>query len=549
MMTLKPDAELTASIARDVCERTGSEAVLRGTVAQTGQQFLLTAEAVGCADGATIATFSQVAQDREGLPRAVDKLAASLRHGLGESRRTIARFSQPLFPAQGRTNSMEALEAYSQAIVLSQSGRFPEAIDLLKRALALDPDFAAGWLDLSSFAANTNDRAAMIEYLKKAYAVRSQGTAPVRYLIEARYASEVQGDLFGAEQSYKAMLALYPRNATALSSLGETQRQIGHHADAAETLSRALLLAPNYAALYYGVCAEKTKAGLLDEAKPACDSGVAHGLDSEIIRLALMKLALAKHDPQLYAQQVAWADQHRSPLLFATEAERDLLEGRARDALAHVAQACALLEPKQDAVCSEYQFGIAAELAQMGEVSRAKQLIADRTPDPTDFNGLTTLAELGDGKDAEAGLKEHQMQYPASPSWDAKVGALVRADILLAEHHPSEAIAALEPARAYEDFSLDSWYLRALAFAQNGEPDKAAAEFQRLLKAQCIDPGNVDLPLAQLGLGRALAAAHRTEEARQAYKSLLSMWSHADAGLALPATARKELAGLDTPRN
>jgi tetratricopeptide (TPR) repeat protein len=389
----------------------------------------------------------------------------------------------------------------------------------------------------------------MMEYLKKAYAVRSQGTAPVRYLIEARYASEVQGDLSGAEQSYKAMLALYPRNASALSALGETQRQIGHHADAANTLSRALVLAPNYAALYYGVCAEKTKAGMLDEAKQACDNGIVHGLDSEIIRLALMKLALAKHDPQLYAQQVAWADQHRSPLLFAAEAEGDLLEGRVRDALSHVVQACALLEPKQDAVCSQYRFGIAAELAQIGEMDRARELIAHRTPDPTDYNGLTALAELGDRKDAEAGLKAHQMQYPASPSWDAKVGALVRADIRLAEHRPSEAIAALEPARVYENFSLDSWYLRALAFAQNGEPDKAAAEFQRLLKAQCIDPGNVDLPLAQLGLGRALAAAHRTEEARQAYKSLLSMWSHADAGLALPATARKELAGLDTPRN
>jgi len=100
LMTLKPDAELTPTVAHDVCERTGSQAVLRGTVAQTGQRFLLTAEAVGCADGATIATFSEEAKDREALPHAVDKLAASLRRGLGESRRTITRFSEALFPAQ-----------------------------------------------------------------------------------------------------------------------------------------------------------------------------------------------------------------------------------------------------------------------------------------------------------------------------------------------------------------------------------------------------------------------------------------------------------------
>lgn len=547
MMTLKPDAELTASVARDVCERTGSQAVLRGTVAQTGQQFLLTAEAVGCADGATIATFSQVAQDREGLPRAVDKLAASLRHGLGESRRTIARFSQPLFAAQGRTNSMEALEAYSQATVQSQSGHFPEAMELLNHAVALDPDFAVGWLDLSSYAANANNRATMMEYLKKAYAVRSQGTAPVRYLIEARYASEVQGDLFGAEQSYKAMLALYPRNATALSALGETQRQIGHHADAANTLSRALVLAPNYAALYYGVCMEKTKAGLLDEAKQACDSGIAHGLDSEIIRLGLMKLAMAKHDPQLYAQQVAWADQHHSPLLFATEAQADLLEGRLHDAMMHVTQSCAFLGPKQDAVCSQYYFGIAAEMAQIGEMDRARQFIGNRTPDPADSNGLMALAVLGDQKDAEAGLKAHELAHPDSPSWEAEVGALVRADILLQQHRPAEALTALELARPFEGAGLDSWYLRALAFEQNNQPDKAVTEFQRLLKAENIDPANVDIPLAQLGLARALAAANRTSEAHQAYGDFLSIWSHSDADLVLSGKAHAEMAALDTP--
>lgn len=353
----------------------------------------------------------------------------------------------------------------------------------------------------------------------------------------------------GAEQSYKAMLALYLRNATAHYALGDTQSQIGHHADAANTLSRALLLAPNYAVLYYGICTEKTKAGLHDEAKHACDRGIAHGLDSEIIRLGLLKLAMLKHDQQLYAQQTAWAEQHDPPLLFAAEAQDDLMEGRVRDALIHVAQACTLLEPKQDAVCSEYRFGNAAELAQMGETDLAQQLIAHRAPAPSDFNGLTTLAELGYRKDFEAGLKAHQLQHPISPSWDAKVGALVRADMLLADHRPSEAIAALEPARAYEGSSLDSWYLRALAFGQNGQPDRAAAEFQRLLKAQSIDPDNVEIPLAQLGLARALFAANRREGARRANKEFLSTWAHSDTDLILPAQARKELAGLDGPTN
>jgi DNA-binding winged helix-turn-helix (wHTH) protein/tetratricopeptide (TPR) repeat protein len=549
LMKLKADAELTPSVARDVCERTGSQAVLRGTVAQSGAHFLLTGEAVGCADGATVATFTQEAQSREALPHAVDKLAASLRHGLGESRRTIARFSQPLFPDTGRTNSMEALETYSQAVVQSQSGHFPEAMELLKHAVALDPEFAVAWLDLSSYSANLNDRGAMVEYTKSAYAVREQATLPVRYMIEARYASEVQGDLFGAEQSYKAMLALYPRNAPALAALGETQRQLGHHADAANTLSRALVLLPNYAALYYGVCFEKMKAGLLDEAKQACDSGIAHGLDSEIIRWALLKLAMLKHDPQLYAQQAAWAEEHHSSMLLALEAQGDLLEGRVHDALGHLAGACALSEPKQQGLCNQYHFDIASELAAIGETGLARQVIANRTPDPADDNGLTALAQVGDLKDAEAGLKTQELAHPDSPVWEAKVGAVVRAEILLQEHRPGEVAAALEASRLFEGSGLDSWYLRATAYAQSGEHEKAVSEFQRLLAAQAIDPSNVDVPLAELGLARSLVAIHRSEDARKTYASFLSAWAHADADLPLRIAAQNEAAEFNRPKN
>jgi hypothetical protein len=72
-------------------------------------------------------------------------------------------------------------------------------------------------------------------------------------------------------------------------------------------------------------------------------------------------------------------------------------------------------------------------------------------------------------------------------------------------------------------------------------------EFQRLLKAENIDPANVDIPLAQLGLARALAAANRTSEAHQAYGDFLSIWSHSDADLVLSGKAHAEMAALDTP--
>jgi eukaryotic-like serine/threonine-protein kinase len=46
MMGQKPDAKLTPEIARKLCQRTGSAAVLDGSIAQIGTQYLLTLEGV-----------------------------------------------------------------------------------------------------------------------------------------------------------------------------------------------------------------------------------------------------------------------------------------------------------------------------------------------------------------------------------------------------------------------------------------------------------------------------------------------------------------------
>jgi tetratricopeptide (TPR) repeat protein len=287
------------------------------------------------------------------------------------------------------------------------------------------------------------------------------------------------------------------------------------------------------------------KVGLLQEARQACDSGIAHGLDSEIIRLALMKLAVLEGDHTLYAQQVAWADEHHQSLLLVAEMQVDMQEGRVRDALARLDQICALVEPNQPGRCSPYRFGLASGLATLGEVDQARKLIVNRTPDPADDNGLTALAQVGDLKDAEAGLKAQELAHPAPSAWDAKIGSIVRAIILLEEHRPAEVAAVLEVSRSYEGTDLDSWYLRALGYAESGQQEKAVSEYRRLLAAKAIDPASPDIPMAELGLARSLAALHRPEDARKAYATFFTAWSHADSDLNVLTAAKREASELE----
>ena len=51
MMGHRPDAKLTPEIARELCQRTVSAAVLDGSIAQIGSQYLLALRVVKCASG------------------------------------------------------------------------------------------------------------------------------------------------------------------------------------------------------------------------------------------------------------------------------------------------------------------------------------------------------------------------------------------------------------------------------------------------------------------------------------------------------------------
>ena len=56
MMGQRPDVKLTPEIARELCQRTGSAAVLAGSIAQIGTQYLLTVKAVNCVSGVSLAS-------------------------------------------------------------------------------------------------------------------------------------------------------------------------------------------------------------------------------------------------------------------------------------------------------------------------------------------------------------------------------------------------------------------------------------------------------------------------------------------------------------
>ncbi len=104
-------ARLTPELAKEICERTSSAAVLDGSIQSLGSQYVLGLRAKNCRTGDVLAEEQVQAARKEDVLNALSQIASKFRTRVGESLATVEKHSTPL--AEATTSSLEALKAYS----------------------------------------------------------------------------------------------------------------------------------------------------------------------------------------------------------------------------------------------------------------------------------------------------------------------------------------------------------------------------------------------------------------------------------------------------
>src|SRR5262249_59496109 len=107
LMGQPKDARLTLDMAQQVCERTGSAAVLEGSIASLGSQYVLGLRARNCNTGSILDQEQIQAPRREDVLNSLSEIASKFRARVGESLATVEKHSMPL--ASATTPSLEAL--------------------------------------------------------------------------------------------------------------------------------------------------------------------------------------------------------------------------------------------------------------------------------------------------------------------------------------------------------------------------------------------------------------------------------------------------------
>ncbi len=120
LMDQPKTTRLTPELARDVCERTSSAAVVAGSVDSVGSKYVLGLSAKNCRTGEVLYEQQAQAQRKEEVVDALSEMAAKFRTRAGESLGSVRQFSTPL--AEATTPSLEALKAYTSGYAAISKG-------------------------------------------------------------------------------------------------------------------------------------------------------------------------------------------------------------------------------------------------------------------------------------------------------------------------------------------------------------------------------------------------------------------------------------------
>ena len=530
LMGRPSNERVTRDVARELCVRTGSKAIMLGSISKLGGQYVVGIDAVGCGSGDTLATEQEQASSKEDVLKALSKAATSLRGKLGESLASIQKFDVPV---EATTPSLEALKAYSMGITTQRTQGDAAAIPFMKRALELDPNFAVAYAGLGVEYSNLGQISLSAENIKKAYALRDRVSEHEKYRIADLYYGTVTGELEQDSQVCELWAKSYPQDFLAHGNLAYVYTELGRYEKAVAETQEALRLEPNTVGSYSNLAGFYLALNRPDDAEKMIEQAQERKLDGDLLHGTIYQLAFLKGNAAEMERQVEWAagkpgDEDR---LLSFQSDTEAYYGRlvkARDFSRRAVDAAIRDDSKETAAL--WQANAALREAEFGNPAAAKQDVAAAlalTPGrDVKLLAALALARIGETPHAKAIVEELEKNYGSDTILKVYWLPTIKAGAELNANNAAQAVVFLEAAAPYDlgdppQLPLATMYPvyvrgQAQLLAHNGAG--AAGEFQKFLDHRGI---TINFPLgalAHLGLARAYALQGDIAKARAAYK-------------------------------
>lgn len=559
LMGRSPDDSLTPEVGREICQRNGGKAVLWGSIAPLGTQYVIGLKAEECSTGNGLANEQIQADRKETVLQALGKAASRLRSKLGESLSSVQKYDAPL--EQATTPSLEALKAYSSARKTQYHEGSSAAIPLFKRAIELDPNFAVAYAGLGIAYSNSGETGLANECLQRAYELLDRVSEREKLRISAYYNSYVQGDLVKGGEIYGLWARAYPRDGVPPGNLGAINLYMGNYEKARTETLEHLRLDPDDALGYGNLIVVYEDLNRLDDARAVYQEAMGRKLEDLSLHANLYGVAFLQEDKAEMERQMAWAagKPGEEDVLLSFASDTEAYYGRLSKARALSLRAVdSARRSDEKETAAGWQMNAALREAEFGNVPQVRQATASAlslsSSRDVQILAALALARAGDMAEARRLAGELAKRYSHDTLISAYWLPTIDAAIEIGRRNPSKAVEMLQATVPYElgepypsfqgGGSLYPVYLRAQAYLLMRRGDEARAEFQKILDHRSIVKNCPIGALARLGLGRADALRSDREKARAAYQQFLTLWKNADPDIPILKQAQAESAKL-----
>ncbi len=557
LMGQSPSTPLTSAIAREVCERTGSSAVIEGSIASIGVQYVLSLRARDCQSGAILADEQEQAPKKEQVLKTLGRMGASVRTRLGESLVTIEQHNVPLEMAT--TPSLGALKAYSTAMQANLAGGYAAAFPLFQRAVELDPQFALAYAHLGLKYSEMGESVLASQSTSKAYELRDHASDRERLFIIALYHRQVTGNLEKEQQALQLWADTYPRDPVPHSLLsGFATQGLGQYK---RSIEEARLGLPGLA--YLNIAFANAYMDRFADSERTVDDAFEHKHDFAELTLLRYYLAFLKGDTVALERAAGQTLQNpgTEDRMWYAQSLVATYSGQLQTARANSKSAIQnARESGHNETAATYLAGRAIWEALFGNIAQAKQdasaALQSSNGRDTEYAVAFAFGLAGDVARTEGLAADLEKRFPEDTSMQFNYLPALRALVALQRHDSGKALEQLEAATPHEQAisalgfnyfygSMYPTYLRGQAYLAASRGAEAAVEFQKIVAHQGLVFADPIGSYARLQLARAYVMQGDNNKAKAAYDDLLFLWKNADPEIPIYKQAKSEYKKLN----
>ena len=550
LMGKPADERLTVETAREICQRNGVKALVAGSIASLGSQYVVTLDAINAATGDTLSEVQGQADSKEQVLKTLDTATTQLRGKLGESLASIQKFDKPL--EEATTSSLEALKSFSMGDVKHSAADEFEAIPFYQRAIQLDPNFAMAYARLGVIYSNFGQTDLSEQYRKKSFELKDRATEREMLYITAHYYDEGTGELEKGIAAYELYKQTYPREVSPYANLAVTyDLLLGEFDKALPNAKEAIQVDPDEVRGYFTAAWAYLGLNRVDEAKAILNAGLQRNPSFTYLHDILANVACAQGDMAAMEKEEAFLRDQPDLEMNVNNRHGDIAASRgqlqqARDFYGKTRQVAHRLQLKDSEAGSLNNQGwmLALYGYPKQSVEAATAALALSQGYAVRLAAANDMAVAGENKKALDLASEVGQQRPDDTIVQSVGIPYVHAVVALNGGDAKNAIEILKTAVPYDKGTTQDMYLRGLAYVKMGQGAEAAQEFQKILALRNFAPADPLMSLAHLGLGRAYAVAGDTAKARGSYQDFFALWKDADPGIPILASAKAEYAKL-----